>query len=58
MKTQGAGAGADVGCHGVDRGHVVENVFDRAYRRHLSTRRGNVALEPGRNAFASVTLER
>ncbi len=27
----------------------IENVTDRAYRDHLSTNRGNVAIEPGRN---------
>ncbi len=33
----------------------VENVFDRAYRLHLSTLRGVVKLEPGRNWFAAAT---
>ena len=27
----------------------VENIFDTAYRNHLSTNRGEVAVEPGRN---------
>ena len=34
----------------------VENLLDRAYRLHLSTLRGLVKLEPGRNWFASGTL--
>jgi outer membrane receptor protein involved in Fe transport len=33
----------------------VDNVFDRAYRLHLSTLRGVVKLEPGRNWFAAAT---
>ncbi|MCC6651752.1 MAG: TonB-dependent receptor, partial [Candidatus Eisenbacteria bacterium] len=31
-----------------------DNLFDRAYRRHLSTLRGLVRLEPGRAAWLSV----
>lgn len=34
----------------------VENIFDRAYRNHLSTFRGLINLEPGRNIFAKVKL--
>jgi hemoglobin/transferrin/lactoferrin receptor protein len=34
----------------------VENAFDRAYRLHLTTLRGLVKSEPGRNVFASATL--
>ncbi len=34
----------------------LENVFDRAYTRHLSTLRGIVNLEPGRNFFARVRV--
>ncbi len=34
----------------------VENVFDRAWRRHLSTLRGIVAAEPGRNMFFRLQL--
>ncbi len=34
----------------------IENVFDKAYRNHLSTYRGLVALEPGRNIFAKIKL--
>jgi outer membrane receptor protein involved in Fe transport len=33
-----------------------ENLLDRAYRLHLSTLRGVVRLEPGRNWFLSATL--
>lgn len=32
-----------------------DNLFDRAYRRHLSTLRGLVRLEPGRGAWVNVT---
>lgn len=32
----------------------VDNVFDRAYRQHLSTLRGAVPLEPGRTAWIAV----
>jgi hemoglobin/transferrin/lactoferrin receptor protein len=34
----------------------MDNVFDRAYRLHLSTLRGLVNLEPGRNYFLTVSL--
>ena len=34
----------------------IENIFDRAYRNHLSTNRGIIALEPGRNIFAKIRL--
>lgn len=27
----------------------IENIFDRAYRDHLSTNRGSITVEPGRN---------
>ncbi len=27
----------------------IENIFDRAYRDHLSTNRGSIVVEPGRN---------
>ncbi len=27
----------------------LENIFDRSYRDHLSTNRGSIAIEPGRN---------
>lgn len=32
----------------------VDNLFDRAYRQHLSTLRGLVKLEPGRNVYVSL----
>lgn len=35
----------------------VDNVFDRAYRRHLSTLRGAIPLEPGRRWTLSATFE-
>jgi hemoglobin/transferrin/lactoferrin receptor protein len=34
----------------------IENLFDRPYRRHLSTLRGLVNLEPGRNLFARLRI--
>lgn len=34
----------------------VENIFDKAYRNHLSTYRGLVELEPGRNLFAKIKV--
>lgn len=37
-------------------GAGVTNALDRAYRLHLSTLRGTPALEPGRGAWASLTL--
>ena len=35
----------------------VENIFDRAYRNHLSTYRGLLKTEPGRNFFTKITLD-
>ncbi|MFZ1288636.1 MAG: TonB-dependent receptor [Melioribacteraceae bacterium] len=35
----------------------VENIFDRAYRNHLSTLRGINLLEPGRNIFTKINIE-
>lgn len=35
----------------------VENIFDRAYRNHLSTNRGVVKIEPGRNLFLKAKLQ-
>ncbi len=32
----------------------VENIFDRAYRNHLSTTRGSILTEPGRNIFLNL----
>jgi outer membrane receptor for ferrienterochelin and colicin len=34
----------------------IANVFDRAYRLHLSTLRGLINEEPGRNYFLSATF--
>lgn len=34
----------------------IENVFDKGYRNHLSTYRGLIALEPGRNVFAKIKV--
>lgn len=35
----------------------VENLFDKSYRNHLSTTRGNLTIEPGRNIFTKLTME-
>jgi hemoglobin/transferrin/lactoferrin receptor protein len=35
----------------------VENIFDRAYRNHLSTNRGTLRMEPGRNFFVKARLQ-
>ena len=33
----------------------VENIFDKNYRNHLSTTRGSITVEPGRNFFVKLT---
>ncbi len=35
----------------------IQNVFNKEYRNHLSTIRGNITSEPGRNFFLSITVE-
>lgn len=35
----------------------VENIFDKAYRNHLSTTRGSITIEPGRNLFLKLAVE-
>ncbi len=35
----------------------VENIFDKAYRNHLSTTRGSITIEPGRNIFLKLAAE-
>lgn len=34
----------------------IENIFDRSYKNHLSTYRGIVNLEPGRNFYLKINL--
>jgi outer membrane receptor protein involved in Fe transport len=34
----------------------VRNILDRDYRNHLSTLRGVVTSEPGRNLFVTATI--
>lgn len=34
----------------------VENIFNRAYRNHLSTNRGTITEEPGRNVFVKLIV--
>lgn len=35
----------------------VDNIFDKSYRNHLSTTRGNLTIEPGRNIFIKLAAE-
>ena len=35
----------------------VENIFDKNYRDHLSTTRGSITIEPGRNFFIKLITE-
>ncbi len=35
----------------------VENIFDKEYRNHLSSNRGLVVVEPGRNFYAKLKLD-
>jgi outer membrane receptor protein involved in Fe transport len=34
----------------------VQNIFDKLYQNHLSTLRGFIVFEPGRNFFLSTTI--
>ncbi len=34
----------------------IENIFDKGYRDHLSTCRGSITIEPGRNFFIRANL--
>jgi len=34
----------------------VENIFDKAYQNHLSTNRGAIQIEPGRNFYIKMQL--
>ncbi|MCE1164419.1 MAG: TonB-dependent receptor [Bacteroidetes bacterium] len=35
----------------------VENIFDKEYRNHLSSNRGLITIEPGRNFYAKLKLD-
>ncbi|MFA7418328.1 MAG: TonB-dependent receptor [Melioribacteraceae bacterium] len=35
----------------------IENVFDKEYRNHLSTTRGKISTEPGRNIFLKLLVK-
>ncbi len=35
----------------------VENIFDTTYRNHLSTTRGSITIEPGRNIFVKLAVD-
>ncbi len=35
----------------------VENIFDTEYRNHLSTTRGSITIEPGRNIFLKLAVD-
>jgi len=34
----------------------IENLTDRSYTNHLSTNRGSISVEPGRNVYVRMTL--
>ena len=34
----------------------VDNITDRSYTSHLSTNRGSISVEPGRNAYLRLNL--
>ena len=34
----------------------MENIFNKSYRNHLSTARGNITEEPGRNIYLKLIL--
>ena len=34
----------------------IENLSDKAYKNHLSTNRGLITIEPGRNYFARISV--
>lgn len=34
----------------------IENIFDTEYRNHLSTTRGSITIEPGRNIFLKLAV--
>ncbi|MHC1738807.1 MAG: TonB-dependent receptor [Ignavibacteriaceae bacterium] len=34
----------------------IENILDKEYRNHLSTNRGTIVIEPGRNIFFKINL--
>lgn len=34
----------------------VENILNKNHRNHLSTTRGNIAIEPGRNVFGKIII--
>ncbi|MFO7828788.1 MAG: hypothetical protein R6V23_09230, partial [Bacteroidales bacterium] len=34
----------------------IENIGDRAYRNHLSTNRGAIDIEPGRNFYIKIKV--
>lgn len=35
----------------------IENIFNREYRNHLSTTRGSITVEPGRNLFIKLAAD-
>jgi hemoglobin/transferrin/lactoferrin receptor protein len=35
----------------------IENIFDKGYRNHLSTTRGSITTEPGRNIFLKLAVD-
>jgi len=47
MNIAGIRPGISIGC---------ENIFDKEYRNHLSTNRGFIVSEPGRNIFIRLNI--
>ncbi|MBN1449094.1 MAG: TonB-dependent receptor, partial [Bacteroidetes bacterium] len=45
-----------VGGAGISLVAGVDNLFDRSWRRHLSTLRGLIISEPGRNVFVRLRV--
>jgi hemoglobin/transferrin/lactoferrin receptor protein len=35
----------------------IENIFNKSYRNHLSTTRGSITVEPGRNIFVKLAMD-
>ena len=35
----------------------IENIFNKGYRNHLSTTRGSITIEPGRNIFLKLAVD-
>ncbi len=49
-------AGLDLGLCNINLYAGVENILDKTYKNHLSTYRGLIKLEPGRNVFFKTVI--